>query len=190
MKKKEKEPTKFAPVEKKEEALKDAPAAFENEFAPVFVEPEKMFERFDRLNREISRKAFENFLTRGEFGAPFDDWLKAEQEVLLPVPVEITENKKQFKILADLHGFKPEEVEVCIKNNLLILSGENDTEEVTEYTDSIFTEWHHNRFFRAFPLSDEVDADKIKANWKDGFLQLTLPKLPEPKPNPAEVKEA
>ena len=51
----------------------------------------------------------------------------AEQGILRPVPVEITENKKQFKILADLHGFKPEEVEVCIKDNVLILSGENDS---------------------------------------------------------------
>jgi HSP20 family protein len=183
MKKQKKVSAKTAPVKETEKAPMTAPKAEEMEFSPIFVEAERMFERFNYLNREIGHKAFELFLKRGgEFGKAFNDWLEAESEVLLSVPVEITEDQKQFTIQATVPGFKPEEIEVSVKDNFLFLSGKTEFEEEKEYENDVYSEWHSNRFFRAFPLSTEVDADRAKANLKDGVLQLTLPKLPEHRP--------
>ena len=180
MEKQKKVLTKTAPAKKDEKELMTQKEN-RNDFLPIFVEAEKMVERFNNLNREIGQKAFERFLKHGEFGRAFDDWLEAESEILLPVPVEITENKKQFNVRATVPGFKPEELEVSVKDNFLILSGRSEIEEEKEYENDVYSEWHSNRFFRAFPLSSEVDADKAEANLKGGVLELTLPKLPEHK---------
>jgi HSP20 family molecular chaperone IbpA len=191
MKKQEKVSTKPAPAKKDEKALKTVPESIGTGFSPIFVEAEKMFERFNHLNREIGQKAFELFLKRGgEFGKAFDDWFEAESEVLMPVPIEIIENKDRFDVRATVPGFKPEEIEVSVKDNFLILSGKTETETRKEDENAVFEQWHSNRFFRALPLSKEVDADKVKATLKDGVLQLTLPILPDDRPKQIAVKGA
>lgn len=188
MKKQNKVSTETAPAKKDEKALMTVPESIGTSFSPIFVEAERMFERFNLLNREIGQKAFELFLKRGgEFGKEFDDWFEAESEVLLPVPVEIIEDKDRFDVRATVPGFKPEEIEVSVKDNFLILSGKTETQRIKEDENAVYDEWHRNRFFRALPLSQEVDADKVKASLKDGVLQLTLPKLPENKPKQIAV---
>lgn len=148
-------------------------------FEPVLVEAEKMFERITNLTKETTHKAYEFFQRRGgEFGRELDDWFRAESEILLPVQVEITETKEQINIRAAVPSFKPEEIEVSVKDNLLILSGETETEEKKEDENTIFSEWRSNKFCRQLMLSSEVDAKKVTANLKDGVLRLTLPKIP------------
>jgi HSP20 family protein len=151
-------------------------AASENEF-PMLVEAEKMFERFAELTRETAQKAYEFFLKRGgEFGREIDDWFKAESEVLRPVSVEITETDKQINVNAAVPGFKPEEIQISVDGNLLILSGETKAETEKEDENTVYSEWRSNRFFRQLRLPAEVNADKVKANLKDGILNLKLPK--------------
>ena len=90
---------------------------------------------------------------------------------------EITETGDKINVRAAVPGFKPEEIRVSVKNNLLILSGETESREKREEENTIFSEWRSNKFCRQFPLSSEVDAEGIEAKLKDGVLQLTLPKL-------------
>jgi HSP20 family protein len=191
MKKQKKVSTKTAPTKKDEKTLTTTAESNEIRFSPVFVEVEKMFDRFSYLNWEIGHKAFELFLKRGgEFGKEFEDWLQAESEVLLSIPVEITENNDKFDVRATITGFKPEEIEVSVKDNLVFLSGKTEIGEEREYEDGVYNQWHSNRFFRALPLSSEVDADNVKANLKDGVLQLTLQKMPPREPKHIAVNVA
>jgi len=144
---------------------------------PMFVEAEKMFERFAEVTRETAHKAYEYFLKRGgDFGRDFDDWFKAEAEILRPVAVEITENDKQIAVNATVPGFKPEEIQISVDGNLLILSGETKAETKKEDENTVYTEWRSNRFFRQLTLPAEVEANKVKANLKDGVLHLKMPK--------------
>ena len=144
---------------------------------PMFVEAEKMFERFAELTRETAHKAYEFFLKRGgELGKEIDDWFRAEAEILRPVTVEITETDNQFNVTAAVAGFQPEEIEISVDRNVLILSGETKAETKKEDENTVYSEWRSNRFFRQLTLPAEVEADKVKANLKDGVLQLTLPK--------------
>lgn len=160
----------------------------ENDFSPVLVEAEKMLERFADVTKETARKAYEFFQRRGgELGREFDDWFKAESEILLPVTVEINETKDNFTVRAAVPGFKPEEIEVGIKDNFLILSGASRTEKKKEDENTIYSEWRSDRFFRRIPLSGEVDAEKVEATLKDGILKLTLPKMPAKEPRQVAV---
>lgn len=152
---------------------------------PMFVEAEKMFERFADLTRETAHKAYEFFLKRGgELGKEIDDWFKAEAEILRPVAVEITETDKRINVTAAVPGFKPEEIEISVDGDVLILSGETETETKKEEENTVYSEWRSNRFFRRLTLPAEVEAEKVKANLKDGVLTLKLPKAA-----PREVKQ-
>lgn len=171
------------PVKNQETAAAKTEAK-ENAF-PIFVEAEKMFERLAELSRETAHKAYEFFLRRGGgFGREIDDWFKAEAEILRPVTVEITETDKLVNVRAAVPGFKANEIEISVKDNILILSGATEAEEKKEEENTYYTEWRSNRFFRQLTLPAEVNADNVKANLKDGILQLTLPKAA-----PREVKQ-
>ena len=56
--------------------------------APVFVEAEKMLERLTEITGDITKRAYDFFRDRGgEFGKEVEDWFRAENEILRPVPV-------------------------------------------------------------------------------------------------------
>jgi HSP20 family protein len=169
----------------KETALAEPKTELKENAFPIFVEAEKMFDRFADLTRQTAHKAYEFFLTRGgEFGREIDDWFKAESEILRPVTVEVAENDQTINVTAAVPGFKPEEIEISVKDNLLILSGETFAENKKEEGNTVYSEWRSNRFFRQITLPAEVDAEQVKANLKDGLLQLSLPKAA-----PREVKQ-
>lgn len=148
-------------------------------FKPILVEAEKMFERLAEITRETGHRAFEFFQRRGgEFGRELDDWFRAESEVLLPIKVEVTETDDQINVRVAIPGFKPKDIEVSVKENILILSGETESSKKREDENMVFSEFRSNKFCRQIRLSSDVDADKVAANLKDGVLQLTLPKLP------------
>lgn len=149
-----------------------------NGFKPVLVEAEKMLERLADFTKETAQKAYEFFERRGgEFGKDLDDWLRAEREVSLPVRAEITETADKINVRAAVPGFKPEEIKVSVKDNVLILSGETSVEEKREDENTVYSEWRSNKFCRQFRLPSEVDAENAEAHLKDGVLELTLPKL-------------
>ncbi len=153
--------------------------------SPVLVKAEEMLERLAEITKETAHKAYEIFQRRGgEFGRELDDWFHAESEVLLPVKVEVTETDDLINVRAAVAGFKPEEVKVSVKDNLLVLTGENKSSEKREDENMIFSEFRSNKFCRRIKLPGDVDGDKVEANLNDGVLQLKLPKLP-----PKEAKQ-
>lgn len=158
-------------------ALQPAKPLNEKTMSPLFVEAEKMFERFAEITKETAQRAFEFFRDRGgEFGRELDDWFKAENEILRPTPVEITESDGNIFVKAAVPGFKPEEIEVSINGNVLILSGQMETKDEKPDKDVVIREWASNRFYRELPLPSEVMSDKATAKLTDGMLELTLPK--------------
>lgn len=147
------------------------------EQAPAFVELERMVERFAAITKEIAGKAYEYFRERGgEWGREVDDWFKAENEILRPVPVEITEAGESILVSAAVPGFKPEEIEVSVKGDTLIISGSTEASNEKTNASTIVREWNSNRFYRQLMLPSPVLEDKVTAKLANGMLQLTLPK--------------
>ena len=147
--------------------------------APLFVEAETLFDKMAQISDEIANRAFNMFRMRGgQWGTELDDWFMAERELLRPVPVEIKENDNNIIVTAAVPGFKPDEIEVSVKDNRLVLSGETKASEEKKDENMILQEWKSNRFLREFTLPSNIDPNNIKADLKDGMLELTLPKAP------------
>ena len=159
--------------------------------APAFVEAEKMLDRMATVTEEIGQKAFEFFVARGhDLGPHFDDWLKAEQEILRPVPVEVKESKDGISVRAAVPGFKPDEIEVSVKDNILFLSGETCSEEKKEDERTFYSEWRSNRFCRQLILPFDVEPGSVDAKLNEGVLYLTLKKMAEQPAEKILVKSA
>ena len=152
----------------------------DDRFKPILVKAETMFDRLADLAKETTDRAYELFKLRGgEFGREFEDWFRAESEVMLPVRVEVSETNEVINVRAAVPGFKPDDIEVSVKDKTLILSGENESREKQDDENMILSEFRSNKFCRQLPLTSNVDGEGIEAILEDGVLQLTLPKLPE-----------
>ena len=90
--------------------------------------------------------------------------------------VDITENKENFTLLADIPGVKPDDIEVSMDNGVLTVKGERRTEDKTEKDDYKRVERQYGMFYRRFTLPDTANADKIEAHSEHGVLKITIPK--------------
>lgn len=93
--------------------------------------------------------------------------------------VDIVETDKEYLIKAELPEVDKEDVKVNIENGELRLSGERKQEKEEKGKKFHRVERYHGSFMRSFSLPDNVDADNIKASFKDGMLNLSLPKSGE-----------
>lgn len=101
--------------------------------------------------------------------------------------LDVEEDKDNFIVRAELPGMKREEITVTIHDGLLSITGERKVEEKTEATATHRRERFYGRFERTVTLPAHVAADKVKAQYKDGVLNITLPKTEEAKPKQIDV---
>lgn len=102
----------------------------------------------------------------------------------------IAETEKEFEVTVELPGMKREDFHVDVHNGRLEISGEvKEEKEEKEKT------WHrverrHGEFKRVLSLPENVDVEKIDAEYKDGLLNVRIPKTvkEEPAPKRIEVK--
>jgi len=96
--------------------------------------------------------------------------------------VDIKETDKEIQIKADLPGMKLEDIEVSVDDDQLIIQGERKEEKEEKEKGYIRVERNYGSFYRAFNLGVPVKADQIKATYKDGVLEITVPKAEAKKP--------
>jgi len=92
-----------------------------------------------------------------------------------------------FVVKADLPGVNKDDIQIDLKDNTLTLKGEKKFENKVSKDNYIRVERSYGTFVRSFTLPQNVDAEKIKATYKDGVLELTLPKKEEAKPKQIKV---
>ena len=104
------------------------------------------------------------------------------------IALDVVEEKEQYVLKADLPGINKEDIKVSVENGILTIEGERKSE--TEHKDKQFhrVERSYGRFTRSLNLGSHVDITKIKANYKDGVLELTVPKSEESKPKSIDVQ--
>ena len=103
-------------------------------------------------------------------------------------PVDIYEDENNIVVKADLPGMDQKDIEVKVENNTLIIKGEKKFEDEEKKDNYHRIERFYGTFQRAFTLPDTVDVDKIKASYKNGVLEITIPKKPETKPKQIKVE--
>lgn len=118
---------------------------------------------------------------------PFADLLGLQEEKSWAPAVDIYDNKNNLVIKADLPGMMQKDIDVSVEDDVLRIKGEKK-EEHEEKRDNFFRlERAYGYFERSFTLPANVDATKVKAAYKDGVLELTLPKKEEAKPKQIKV---
>ncbi len=133
-----------------------------------FAELERIRREFDRLLEELS---------------PGEDMERA-----FAPAVEMYETDKEIVVKVELPGVKKENIEVSIKDNMLYIRGEKK-EEREEKTETIHrVERVYGKFERVLSLPTEVNTDEVKAEFKDGVLEIRLPKAEVSKEKKIEIK--
>jgi HSP20 family protein len=101
--------------------------------------------------------------------------------------VDITEEKDRIIVKADLPGLKQEDIGVEVSEGVLTIKGERKHEAETKDAKTYRVERSYGSFLRSFSLPDGVDAAKVNAAYKNGVLEVTLPKLAEAKAKQVKV---
>lgn len=121
---------------------------------------------FDQLNRELNNPAV-SYGSEDDANVATASWTPS---------VDITEDENCFKLLADIPGVKPEDIDVSMDNGVLTVKGERKTEEKTEKENFRRVERQYGVFYRRFTLPETANADKIEAHSENGVLKITIPK--------------
>lgn len=101
-------------------------------------------------------------------------------------PVDIRETDSELVVYVGLLGIKKDECKVEVKDDSLILSGER--REPAEGQDWLRRELPYGQFYRAFTLPTDVQADKVKAQYRDGLLEIHLPKAESARPRTVNIE--
>jgi HSP20 family protein len=119
-------------------------------------------------------EAFENLFR----GVPV--WLpNPERRAAAPTQfrMDVTENDKEYRVLAELPGVKKEEISITINGNEVSVSAEVKHEKVVKDDETVLrAERYYGSIQRAFSLGQEVDEATAEAKYNNGVLELTLPK--------------
>jgi HSP20 family protein len=91
--------------------------------------------------------------------------------------MDVTENDKEYQVLAELPGVKKEEISITINGNEVAVSAEVKHEKDVKSGETVLrAERYYGKIERAFALGHEVDEATAQAKYIDGVLELTLPK--------------
>ncbi len=112
--------------------------------------------------------------------------LNASDSVWSPT-VDISETENQYEVNAEVPGLKKEDIKLSVEDNVLTLSGERKVEKETDKKNYHRIERVYGKFERSFRLPKEVDAENIKASYKNGVLTVHIPKTEAVKPKEIAV---
>ena len=122
------------------------------------------------------------------FEVPLADLARTSQLLSGWTPaLDIYEDKDNVYVRTELPGMKKEDIDLSLHNGSLSVSGERKTQEEFKDAEVYRAERFTGRFQRTVTLPTPVAADKIKAQYKDGILNVTLPKAEEAKPKQIDV---
>jgi HSP20 family protein len=130
----------------------------------------------DRMNRlfedATQRRASE---TKPNDTAEVADWYPA---------ADVYENDVEYAVAVDLPGIDRTTLDISVDDDRLTIKGQRAGQETTEHR----VECPRGNFLRTFSVPASVDQKAIKADYKDGVLQVHLPKRPERKAQRVEIK--
>jgi len=116
-------------------------------------------------------------------------WVDQEpaSEGLVP-RLDVVEREDEYVVRTEIPGARKEDIEVSVENGVLTISAETKSEtEEKEGERVIRQERRYGRYLRSLRLDKTVDDKKVKASYRDGILELRLPKAEEVKPKKITV---
>ncbi len=139
------------------------------------------FRDFLSIQEEIA-KMFEK-----AFGTPRSLAKLTAEEGWIPT-IDVYEKDKEVIVKAELPGLTAKDVDVSVDEEALTIKGERKFEEEVKEENFYRLERRYGNFQRVIPFPTPIVVDKVKASFKDGILEVRLPKLEEAKPKKVKVK--
>lgn len=131
---------------------------------------------FTSFRREMDR-LFDDFFTPvPDEGRSFAAGQGPGQGAALRPSIDVDETPQAYTVTAELPGLAEKDIEVELRDNALVISGEKRSERNEEDGGRRWSERSFGRFERVIPFDAEVDADKVQAACRNGVLTVTLPK--------------
>jgi HSP20 family protein len=143
------------------------------------------FRRFE----EIMNRMYEDF-----WGSPSRRLLPSgERESLLPAQVkqpfiDILEGDKELIATVEIPGLEKEDISITLTSDRLEISAETKKEEKKEEEGYIYRERHSGKYYRAVSLPSTIDPDNAKASFKNGVLEIKMPKSEIKKKKTLEIE--
>ena len=168
---------------KKEKALKEKKAL-------KIPESKEHGDFFDLIERDLFEKDFPFGLMRypwkmmwpwGEDVVPFRSRVPA---------IDMIDHDDHILIRAEVPGVKGKDLDVSVMDNTITIKGSNRSEEEEKEGDYLRHETRYGEFSRTVGLPVDVNVDKIKAKFKDGVLEIKLPKTRESKRRGVKIEAA
>lgn len=138
-------------------------------------------QQLDTLRDEINRLFEAPFHSLFGDGSLLDGWSPA---------LDVHEDKDHLTVRIELPGMNKNDIDLSLHENTLTVAGERKAPETEPQATVTRAERYFGRFQRTLTLPKPVDADGVKAQYKDGILTVTLPKTEESKPRQIDVKAA
>jgi HSP20 family protein len=115
-------------------------------------------------------------------------WFKGEDLDVRAPTVDVYEEKDDIVVKAELPGMDKDNIEVNLTDHTLTIKGEKKKEEEVKEENYHRSERSYGSFLRTLELPKDVHADKVKASFKNGILEVRMPKTEEAKAKEIKVK--
>ena len=136
------------------------------------------FRDFGEIQTEVNR-LFDSFLGRpSQVGAMERVWAPA---------VDMHETKDELVVTVELPGLNEKDIQLSITGDVMTVRGERHWNQEVKQESCYRSERWYGKFERSLPLPVPVQADKVKASYRDGVLSIRLPKVEEIKPKEIKI---
>ncbi len=137
------------------------------------------FRELEDMSSRLNRLFGQPLSTRPEGGESFADWAPA---------IDVQETEAEYLVKADLPDVKREDVKISVQDGVLAVEGERRQEKEEKGKTFHRIERSYGRFVRRLSVPTDVDQTRLTAEFKDGVLNVHLPKSPIAKPQTIDVK--
>lgn len=135
----------------------------------------------------VLRRQMDDLFNRNVLGV-FSDAGNGETMADWTPAMDVLETEDTVVLRAELPGLTEQDVEITLENNVLSLRGEKKFEHEEKEGSYRRIETRYGSFYRSFSLPTTVDQGKIDAKFRNGVLEITLPKAEQAKPKKIAVK--
>lgn len=142
------------------------------------IEHWEPFEEIDSLRKEINKLFEQSVLSGTLVGNGFDFMPSAE----------IDETDTEIHLKLEVPGMEADDLDIEVTDDAVTIKGERKSESKTEEKGGFRSEFHYGKFERVVPMPTHVVKDKVSAEYKNGVLNLTIPKSLEEKKESVKVE--
>lgn len=154
---------------------------------PTLSRPQSSLERWDPWSEmDRVRRDMDELVTRAFGFTPFERLWNGASISAAP-PVELYEMNDSFRLRAHLPGMSREDINLEVSDRRITVWGEHRVQPVPEEARTLVNTAGYGRFRLEYELSAGIKADEVRATYRDGILEVELPKVEEDRPKAIKV---